>query len=234
MEKFNRERAVLLKKNRPAYSAVVQNNTTHMERIFKTGEIGQEAIDLFIFCVQSVDMLKLFLRFGGHTHSPGPPGDPAPCHLIHGIISAYKIDKRERMRLVQFLVIEQGVDVNSITSVGESPFMLGAKEGYLDICKYLVERGADPYLFLKDTGNALHAASQFGHMDVCRYLVEDLGSDIEANEDDQGSGLFSAAMEGNIKICHYLLERGAKVDSAGNQPLYVAAQVCFQSYHLIL
>ena len=65
IDKYDQERGALIVKNMSAYSAVTQNSTSKMERIFKTGGLGKAAIDHLIFVVKSVDMLKLFLQFGG-------------------------------------------------------------------------------------------------------------------------------------------------------------------------
>ena len=178
-------------------------------------------------------MLKLFLRFGGDIHIPGPPGSPTPTYLIHQIILRKALEKGERMRLVQFLVIEQGVDVNALSSRGESPFYLCAQEGRLDFCKLIAERGANPFARDKELGNALHTAAKNDHLNICRYLVEDLGFDVDAKDDSKKTPLCYAACQGHIELCKYLLERGAIVD-AGFQPLYVAAQVSTLFCFLIL
>ena len=78
MDKYNREQHVLIEKNIQASLAVIENDITMMERILETGGLEKEAIDNFIFCVKSVDMLKLFLRFGGDVHKLGRTPKPLP------------------------------------------------------------------------------------------------------------------------------------------------------------
>jgi hypothetical protein len=67
-KKFERGRDHLHSQNKIASEAVKNNNVTKMEKIFKAGGIEQEAIDYFIFCLKSVEMLKVFLRYGGDKH----------------------------------------------------------------------------------------------------------------------------------------------------------------------
>jgi hypothetical protein len=61
---------------------VNSNHVYQMEKLFKTSGIEQEIIDHFIFYVESVEMLKLFLRYGGDMHKLGPPRSPDPVSLL--------------------------------------------------------------------------------------------------------------------------------------------------------
>jgi ankyrin repeat protein len=96
------------------------------------------------------------------------------------------------------------------------------------LCKFLVDRGADPSAQINDGGISLHKAVQKNYFDVCRYLVEYCELDINAEYQDENSRprtpLYEAALSGNIEVCRYLLGKGAKVD-AGFQPILVAAEV---------
>jgi hypothetical protein len=235
MKRFERARDLLLKENKQAAEAVFDNNISKMEKIFKTGGIKQEAIDHLIFYIGSVKMMKLFLRYSGDMHELGPPLHPHPITLMldyTGCIIEYGVDSIERRELVKLIVflIEEGSDVNAVDSLGSTPFWNCARNGETGLCKFLVERGADPSFKRIDGGTALHAAAEKGGAEVFRYLVGDCGLDIDAESKDdqlrQRTPLYDAALNGNIEVCKYLLEKGAKVD-AGRQPLLAAAQVYY-------
>jgi hypothetical protein len=233
MKKYERARDLLFKENKQAFDAVNNNNISKMEKIFKTGGIKQEAIDLLIFGVKKLEMLKLFLRYGGDMHKPGPPIHPTPIILLLDCTADLRkhasdsIERRDLVKLIEFL-IQEGADVNAVDCFGFTPFMNCAIGGEKELCKLLVERGAVLSAIRNDGGTGLHAAAEKGYMVVCRYLVEDCGLDIDAELQDDGlrqkTPLFFAALNGNIEVCRYLLEKGAKVD-AGRQPLIAAAQV---------
>ncbi len=222
-----RKRAILNAENQQVSKAVYTNNLYQMENLFKTGGIKREIIDHFIFYVESVEMLKLFLRFGGDMHKLGPPGFPHPITLLlfqSGGLGGEKITAR--VKLVKFL-IKEGVDVNGAYSDGVTPFFYCAQYGHSKLCKMLVERGADPHVTRSTDGaTALHMAAQNGNFDVCRYLVEDCGLDVNALTTDvfPKTPLYTAAGNGYMELCKYLLGKGAKVDK-GTRPLIVAAQV---------
>jgi hypothetical protein len=233
MKRFERARDLLFKENQRAYEAIRKKDVSTMEKIFKTGGVEQEAIDLLIFSVRNVKMSKLFLRYGGDIHKLGPPLHPTPYTLLlncttnlqnYGVVS---IERRDLVKLIEFL-IEEGADVNDVDELGTTSFMNCIMNGEAGLCKLLVGRGADPTAKRSNGGTALHAAAQKGHVDVFRYLVEDCGLNIDAEfigkDSRPRTPLFLAACYGNMKACRYLLEKGAIVDK-GYRPLMAAAQV---------
>jgi ankyrin repeat protein len=233
MKRFERARNLVFSENNQAFDAVMEDNISKMEILFKTSGIKQEAIDLLIFWVKGVEMMKLFLRYGGDIYKLGPPLHPTPYTLLLNFtndLADYAADSNERRELVKLieLLIKEGADVNTVNDYGTSPFWNCARNGEAGLCKFLVERGADPSIRRNDGGTALHAAAQSVHVDVFRYLVEDCGLDINAERQDermrQRTPLYDAALNGNFEACKYLLEKGAKVD-VGKQPLMAAAQV---------
>jgi hypothetical protein len=234
MKRFERARDFVLKENRQALDAVLSNKVSKMENILKTGGIEQEAIDHFIFVVKSVEMLKLFLRYGGDMHKIGPPGYPNPFTLLFAYTTmldlqyaADSIKRRALVKLIEFL-IDEGADVNAVAELGDTPFMNCARNGETGLCKLLVERDADPTAKRNDGATVLHAAAEKLNVQAFRYLVEDCGLDINAEYLDTNSRLrtplYEAASYGNIEVCEYLLEMGAIVD-ADNQPMIIAAEV---------
>jgi ankyrin repeat protein len=234
MKNYERERNLIIKENIQAYDAVMDKNVSKMEKIFKTGGIKQEAIDCLIFYVTSVKMMKLFLHYGGDMHKLGPPNYPHPISLLLSCTASlkqYGVDSSKRRELVKLieLLIEEGADINAVDEEGFTPFINCARNSETGLCKFLVERGADPSAKRNNGGTALHAAaSEEVQVDLCRYLVEDCGLDINAERQDermcQRNPLYEAALNGNFEACRYFLEKGAKVD-AGEQPLMAAAQV---------
>jgi ankyrin repeat protein len=50
------------------------------------------------------------------------------------------------------------VDVKAINRIGDTPLHWAARYGYLDVVKYLVEKGADVKAVNKDGDNPLHLA----------------------------------------------------------------------------
>jgi ankyrin repeat protein len=222
---------IILAANQPSLNAVMENNVTKMEKIFKTGGIKQEAIDHLIFNIESLKMMKLFLRYGGDMLKPGPPGSPCPSTLLFYATSSlnqYASKSKERKAVVELVkfMIEEGSDVNGIVEI--TPLMNCSMSGETDLCKMLVDRGAKKSsVSIDDKKNALHLASESGQLKVIRYLVGECGMVIEAKSggvNPARTPLHFAALGGHLPVVKYLLDTGAIVD-AGYQALLAAAQV---------
>ena len=74
----------------------------------------------------------------------------------------------QQVGLVRSL-IQAGVEVD-ITSNAETPLTLAAKLGNADICRILIENGAQ--LIPKTTHIPLHKAAREGHVKICEILLE--------------------------------------------------------------
>jgi hypothetical protein len=211
-------------KNKTAIDSVLRDDISLMEKIFNTGGIEQLAIERLIFSVTSVEMLKLFLRFGGDMYMLGPPNDPQPHTLMYELSLGLQTRKKwSLLKLIKFL-IEEGAYVNFEDGDGVTVFWFCAGFGQLELCKLLVDRGAEPFVTRKDGVNTLHLAAVMGHVDVCRYMAEDCGLDIEAMTSNLQTPLFLASRNGRMEVSKYLLENGADVE-AGIQPLFGASRV---------
>ncbi|KAK6513075.1 hypothetical protein TWF506_009238 [Arthrobotrys conoides] len=108
-----------------------------------------------------------------------------------------------------------------------SPLALAARNGYYDIVKLLVERGADVHsTSLKDLRPQLHQAVGSGKAEIVQYLL-DKGAEVDAKDLDGWSAIMLAAQEGNCNIIQVLVDAGANVNSEANSgatALFIAAQ----------
>jgi hypothetical protein len=240
MMNYEREREILFAENIHALEATSNDKASKMEAIFKMGGIKQEAIDSLIFGVRSVEMMTVFLRYGGDIHKIGPPNNPHPLSLLWISTSmlqeypANSIERRELVKLVKFLIVE-GVDLNVVDKDAYTPFAACVAAEEFELYKMLIERGADPSSKRNDGWTALHAATRLsnlsGQLALIRYLVEECGLNIDSEYQDPRSGapltpIGIAASNGDSEMCKYFLRRGAKVDTRDN-PLLCAARVLF-------
>jgi len=117
-------------------------------------------------------------------------------------------------------------DVNSQSFDNAStPLHLTSREGYADVARMLVERGADVSAQAEDGRTPLHSASWGGHVDVARMLVE-RGADVSAQDEDGGTPLHWASIYGHVDVARMLVERGADVSAQakdGRTPLHWAS-----------
>ena len=87
----------------------------------------------------------------------------------------------------------------------ESPLMLAALKGYLDICQKLIARDAD---INKPGWAPLHYAATGGHLAVMRVLLDN-DAYIDAASPNGSTPLMMAAGYGSVDAVQLLLEAGA-------------------------
>ena len=104
----------------------------------------------------------------------------------------------------------------------KQPLIRAAQNGHHDVCKLLIERGADiDATNWGDPQSALWYATLNGHLDCCRLLIEKGASVIL---EDEKTVLIAAAESGNLQLFNWLLEVGVPLNgvSASTTPLLTA------------
>ncbi|KAF7966438.1 hypothetical protein HWV62_38376 [Athelia sp. TMB] len=94
--------------------------------------------------------------------------------------------------------------------------LVASSWGRLEICKLLLERGANVNAVGGKYGTALQVASRSGIRETCQLLLEQ-GADVNATGGHHGTALLAASFEGSLKICQLLLEHGADVNATGGR-----------------
>ena len=117
-----------------------------------------------------------------------------------------------RVRTVQLLVTELGVDVNQENVEGETPLYLAAVRGQLNVVRLLVTKlGADVNHAKKDGATSLFIAAQLGHFELVRLLVADLGAEINKARMNSSTPVVIAAAMGHSKVVKWLTRHGADI-----------------------
>lgn len=129
--------------------------------------------------------------------------------------------------------IADGADINARCFIagsprGETALMKAVREGHTEICKLLIEKGADFGEADVDKGSALLIALLRSRSEICKLLI-DAGANVNA-ETEEGDPLFFMAFwshERESSNCFNLLvEHGANIyakDRNGKTGLIVAA-----------
>jgi hypothetical protein len=125
--------------------------------------------------------------------------DPKGEHALHVAI------RENAVHAVQALLAWDKIAVEARNKVDESPLMLAALGGNLDIVNRLLARDAD----VNKTGwTPLHYAATRGHLDVMRLLL-DKNAYIDAASPNGTTPLMMAAFYGTPTAVKLLLEAGA-------------------------
>ena len=113
-------------------------------------------------------------------------------------------------------MIEAGVEVNIKAGPSynkKTPLMAACDSGNIELCKYLIEKGADVNIKTKGyNGTPLIAASW--NIELCKYLIEEKRADVNIKSEGYNATtpLIATCFSGNIEVCKYLIEKGANVN----------------------
>ena len=120
----------------------------------------------------------------------------------HGLIIAIR---EPSPKAANALIEAPKINVNATNALGESPLMLAALKGQLEMAGKLVKKGAD----VNKTGwTPLHYAASNGHVEVIKLLLENHAY-IDAESPNGSTPLMMASMYGNPQSVKLLLDEGA-------------------------
>ena len=96
---------------------------------------------------------------------------------------------------------------------GWTCLMTAAFNGHLDICRVLIDKGAQLESKDKYGGTPLHCAADQGHVEIVCLLC-DRGADVEARDNADWRPLHDAASNGHISVVKELIEeRNAEINA---------------------
>ena len=136
--------------------------------------------------------------------------------------AAHRGDLAEVTRLLR----EVPILVHTIDENFDSPLLLAAKAGHLEIVDHLLDRGARVNERCRYyQGMPLYWACRHGHLEVVKLLVE-RGADPSLSDGAKETPLFAASMAGHVEVVAFLVAQKATcldaVDNLRQTSLYRA------------
>ncbi|CAL9686452.1 unnamed protein product [Knipowitschia caucasica] len=110
-------------------------------------------------------------------------------------------------------------DVDSRSDNGQTPLMVAAEQGNLDIVQELIRRGANVNLDDIDSWTSLICAAKEGHFEVVQELLEN-GANLEHRDMGGWTALMWAAYKGRTEVARQLMEKGANPNITGQYSVY--------------
>ena len=167
---------------------------------------------------------QLLLDLGANPHTEDIKGQNSLHKLLKGLRNGSRfsgLHLQNDLSVVQ-LLLEHGVDVNSLDKHHETPFHLISYG--LPIAQLLLDYDAQVSAENALGQTPLHLLSQShaDSADVARLLLEH-GADVNAQDTNQETPLHFACFARNVKITLLLLDYGAEIDpqnADGQTPLH--------------
>jgi ankyrin repeat protein len=153
--------------------------------------------DEFFDSVQrdNANVVRSLLIRGFDPNTVSPNGE-------YGLVLALR---EPSFKVVDVLLEHPATKVEVRTTRDESPLMLAALRGYIDICRKLIARDADVN---KPGWTPLHYAATNGHVEIIRLLLDNHAY-IDAGSPNGSTPLMMAAMYGTTDAVKELLDAGA-------------------------
>ena len=135
-----------------------------------------------------------------------------------------KAAKSGRMSVIKTVLTSFLIEVNFIARRKQTPLILAADNGNMNMACLLLEKGAEPNMANENGVTPLHMAACRGHHHVVELLLDRGAKQNTAN--DGSTPLLYAADKGYKDVVLLLLKRGADPNIAGPRgytPLHAAA-----------
>ncbi|KAM6973393.1 kinase D-interacting substrate of 220 kDa B isoform 2-T2 [Aplochiton taeniatus] len=110
-------------------------------------------------------------------------------------------------------------EVDGRSDNGQTPLMVAAEQGNLEIVQEFIRRGANVNLDDVDCWTALIAAAKEGHVEVVEELLEN-NANLEHRDMGGWSALMWAAYKGCTAVAQLLLDKGANPNITGQYSVY--------------
>lgn len=158
--------------------------------------------------------------------------DPNNAFDKEGWAAIHHAAYQGHIQLVAYLLEICKVDANLVikNQDAETPCLLAARGGKLDVLKKLVEHKANVHYFKNDGFNALHAAAENGHLPIISYLIEKcaMSVDVESKNDWGSTPCHQAVCTGKLDALKLLIEQyKAKIhyfNKKGCHAIHIAAE----------
>ncbi|XP_008591734.1 PREDICTED: kinase D-interacting substrate of 220 kDa isoform X1 [Galeopterus variegatus] len=116
-------------------------------------------------------------------------------------------------------LLEKCKDVDERNECGQTPLMIAAEQGNLEIVKELIKNGANCNLEDLDNWTALISASKEGHIHIVEELLK-CGVNLEHRDMGGWTALMWACYKGRTEVVELLLSHGANPSVTGLYSVY--------------
>lgn len=139
--------------------------------------------------------------------------DPATgrgaLHMLAFCTESYRF----RLEMLEFLINKGHVNVNATDDHGETPLMLFAINGHLELMRKLIDYGADLSITNKKGQNVLHRACELDQVEICGFLHEKFSLRANGNASEVDASHWNPFLH--------------DADSSGRTPLHILAEKGF-------
>ena len=141
----------------------------------------------------------------------------------------FRAVRSDKLSSVRYLIENEKIDLETINSYSETPFIAACFSGKLSIITYLAFlKNADIHAQNQLGWEGIHVACREGHLEIVKYLIENIGINCNTPDSDGSLPIHHACEKGHLDIVKYLIEeQGVSPEAAGEfkcTPLHEACK----------
>ncbi|KAM4598748.1 protein TANC2 [Polymixia lowei] len=126
---------------------------------------------------------------------------------------------------------EERAHINNYDTLwGETALTAGSSRGQLDVCRLLLEQGADVLQPNKAGLLPLLGSVRQGYWQIVELLLNH-GADVNMVDKQGRTPLMTAASEGHLTTAHFLLDQGASLGLTDREGLTALSWACLKGHH---
>jgi ankyrin repeat protein len=111
--------------------------------------------------------------------------------------------------IVKLLIEHGNANINQLIKTHSTPLRGACYHNNLEMVRYLIEHGANPYQTRKGNYTNLMLSAGRQYPLIVKYLVNEVKCDINERDENDQTALYYAVRSGSIEITKFLLEHGA-------------------------
>ncbi len=193
--------------------AIIEDITRRKQRMYKVGDVIQNAIVMKIF------REKVVLHVEGRYEILSIETARADVNTKdeYGVTALIDASFAGRKEMVELLIIE-GADLNAQDNKGDTALMNAAIRGHAEIVELLIFNGADVHAKDNSGNTALIDSAKYGRKTACDVMaiLIDYGADINAKNKYGITPLMNAAQWGHRENAACLISEGADINAKSN------------------
>ncbi|NXI51226.1 TANC1 protein, partial [Chloroceryle aenea] len=126
------------------------------------------------------------------------------------------------------------IDINDTDALwGETALTAAAGRGKLEVCEFLLDRGAAVTRANRRGVAPLFCAVRQGHWQIAKLLVE-RGSDVNVSDKQGRTPLMVASCEGHLSTVEFLLSEGAAISALDREGLTALSWACLKGHREVV
>ncbi|XP_077071922.1 protein TANC1 isoform X2 [Siphateles boraxobius] len=150
--------------------------------------------------------------------------------LQQGLIAACSMGHIHVLEGLLMLNNELAVQIDTHDTLwGETGLTAAAGRGKVEVCEFLLERGAQVQQVNRRGACALFCAVRQGHWQIADLLLQH-GADVNVSDKQGRTLLMVAACEGHLSTAEFLLSKGASLASVDKEGLTPLSWACLKGH----